>query len=88
MNESLARTPFPVDIDTLFIENALIDYRLVPKGKKEEAQVSLRNIHGHLSGIYNENHKKDTLQLSIESDFMQHGQFSFVPMLSDKNTGN
>ena len=78
MNESLARTPFPVDIDTLFIENALIDYRLVPKGKKEEAQVSLRNIHGHLSGIYNENHKKDTLQLSIESDFMQHGQFSFV----------
>ncbi len=78
MNESLANSSFPIDLDTLFIENALIDYRLVPKGKTKEGQVLLKNINGHLSGVYSEEHKKDTLKLSLNSDFMEHGKFYFA----------
>lgn len=78
MNESLAKSSFPIDLDTLFIDNAEIDYSIVPKGKTKEGKVSLTNINGYLAGVYSEDHKKDTLKLQIESDFMEHGKFSFV----------
>lgn len=78
MNESLAKSSFPIDLDTLFINNAEIDYRIVPKGKSEEGRVSLTNIDGYLAGVYSEDHKKDTLKLELTSDFMEHGKFSFA----------
>lgn len=78
MNESLTNSSFPIDLDTLFIENASIDYRLVPKGKTAEGQVLLRNMNGHLSGVYSENHKKDTLKLTLHSDFMANGELFFA----------
>lgn len=78
MHESLANSTFPIDIDTLSIENATIDYRLIPKGKVKSGEVVLRHINGYLAGIYSEEDKKDTLKLFLESDFLAHGKFSFA----------
>jgi len=78
MHESLANSSFPIDIDTLSIENALIDYRLIPKGKVKSGEVILRHINGYLAGIYSEDDKKDTLKLFLESDFLANGKFSFA----------
>ena len=60
MNGSLTNSSFPIDLDTLFINNALIDYRIVPKSKTEEAQVLLKNMNGHLSGLRSRKHENDT----------------------------
>jgi len=78
MHESLAKSTFPIDLDTLFIQNAKIDYELIPKGKSEPGQVLLTEINGHLAKLYSEDRKKDTLHLELSSKFMEHGALSFA----------
>jgi len=77
MHRSLVESTFPIDIDSVIIAQASIDYRLVPKGAKNFGQVKLEEINGTITGIQGGQESPDTLNLYLESQFMAHGKMAF-----------
>ena len=78
MHRSLLKSTFPIQVDSILIKNASIDYRLVPKGANQYGQVKLENINGLLTGIQSGQPNQDTLKLYLESSFMEHGDLTFA----------
>lgn len=88
MHQSLAESSFPIDIDSLLIKDALIDYQLIPKGKTKQGQVLLQHMNGYLTKLYSEEHKRDTMELLLTSDFLANGQFTFAAQFPLKGVPN
>lgn len=78
MNQALVQSKIPIRLDSLVIEDAFIDYSIIPKGKTEVGKVQLANINGYLAGLNSAPTKGDTLELYIESRFMDNGQLTFA----------
>lgn len=86
--ESFLSLPIPVEIDSLYLKNSSIDYRLYSKKEQEPGHLMLTEIDATIVNLYTQNEKRDIVTASLKGVFMQDAPFTFEAKLPLKDPKN
>lgn len=87
-HQSLLDLPIIVDVDSVKIQNASIDYRVHSKKEQQPGNLLLTNLNGNITQLHTEENKKGIVNADFEGTFMGDGPFTFAAKLPLKNPRN
>ncbi|WP_323757120.1 hypothetical protein [Roseivirga sp.] len=86
--ESFLSLPIPVEIDSLYLKNSSIDYKLYSNKEPHPGHLMLTELDATISNLYTKNEKRDVITASFKGVFMQDAPFTFEAKLPLKDPKN
>lgn len=87
-HQSFLHLPIPVEIDSLYLKNSSIDYKVYSDKELQPGNLMLTKLNATISNLYTEAEKRDTIKADFKGIFMQDGPFSIefnLPLNDPKN---
>lgn len=86
--ECFLSLPIPVEIDTLFLKNSSIDYKLYSNKEPQPGHLTLTKLNATISNLYTKSSKADVIMASFKGVFMKEAPFTFEAILPLKDKKN
>ncbi|MGW8124037.1 hypothetical protein ACV07N_15365 [Roseivirga echinicomitans] len=86
--ESFLSLPIPVEIDSFYLKNSSIDYKLHSNKEPKPGHLKLTELEATIANLYTENQKRDVINARFKGLFMEEAPFTFdfdLPLKNPKN---
>ena len=87
-HQSLLDVNFPVEIDSIYIKNSSIDYKLYSNKEQSPGNLMLTKLDATMNNLYNTTLEERTVTASFKGQFMEAAPFTFeakMPLLDPTN---
>jgi hypothetical protein len=86
--ESFLSLPIPIEIDSLFLKDSSIDYKLYSNKEPQPGHLTLTKLNAIISNLYTKSGKADVVTASFKGVFMKDAPFTFEAILPLKDPKN
>ncbi|KYG77143.1 hypothetical protein [Roseivirga echinicomitans] len=76
-HQSFLNLPIPVEVDTLYLKDSSIDYKIYSDKELQPGNLILTQLNATIANLYTEKEKRNSIKADFEGVFMQDAPFKF-----------